>query len=92
MSDGFPTDDATLHMLIAACKINPDTGRTHLMDFLSMGKREKSRTLLQEGEGTCMADAPVYEVEFEEGYAPFSPNEVIRTLAEELLAVREGRG
>lgn len=85
---GFPTDDTTLTLLIAACEINPDTGRSHLMDFLDMGARVKSETLVEDGEGTWFGDAPVYIVEHEEGYEPFSPNEVIRTLARELMAAR----
>lgn len=89
MSDGFPTDAATLHMLAAACRINPDTGRTHLLDFLSMGERVGSSTLIGAGEGTWMGDAPVYGVEFEEGYEPFGPNDVILALVEEILRLRE---
>lgn len=81
----FPTDDATLHLLIGACQINPDTGRTHLLDFLDFGSIEKSRELVDEG--GC-GGFPVYHVEFEEGTAPFSPNQVIQTLAEELMEAR----
>lgn len=81
----FPTDETTLTLLIAACEINPDTGRTHLMDFLEMGARVKSETLVDGEEGESGA---VYFVEHEEGYEPFSPHHVIKTLACELLAVR----
>jgi hypothetical protein len=84
----FPTDAATLHMLIAACKINPDTGQTHLHDFLDMGSRVKTRTLIGGSEDVDDGDPPVYEVEYEEGFSPFSPHDVIRTLAEEVLRLR----
>ena len=41
----FPLDDATLVMLAEACRINPDTGRTHLTDFLEgiIPSRERTR-------------------------------------------------
>ena len=86
----FPTDEATLILLMAACEINPDTERTHLMDFLDMGTRIKAQTLIEEGDESLggMAGAPVYFVEHEEGYAPYSPNHVIRTLAQEVLDLR----
>lgn len=83
----FPTDETTLTLLIAACNINPDTGRTHLMDFLNFGSIVKSEELL-EGPDPMGGDVPTYFVEFEEGTSPFSPNQVIRTLAEELLEIR----
>jgi uncharacterized protein YehS (DUF1456 family) len=79
----FPTDDATLVMLIAACEINPDTGQTHLHQFLDMGTREKSRTQIDD-----MGGIPVFDVEYEEGYEPFSEHQVIRTLAGEILEMR----
>jgi hypothetical protein len=85
----FPTDETTLTLLIAACNINPDTGRTHLMDFLDMGARVKSETLIEEG---GPFGCPVYEVEYEEGYEPFSEQQVIQTLAQELLACRSVGG
>jgi hypothetical protein len=85
VAENFPTDEVTLTLLIAACEINPDTGRTHLMDFLGMGTRVKSDTLTEE-DGPC--GYPVYEREYEEGYAPFSEHQVIATLARELLAAR----
>jgi hypothetical protein len=78
----FPTDEVTLTLLISACEINPDTGQTHLHDFLSMGSRVKSV------EQTQWSDPPVFEVEHEEGFAPFSPQQVIATLAQELLDER----
>lgn len=84
---GFPLDDATLVMLASACEINPDTGRTHLLDFLAMGERVKSVTDITheigDGEG-----APVYFVEHEEGYAPFSPHDVIAALVAEVQRLR----
>ena len=79
----FPTDVTTLTLLIAACKINPDTGQTHLQDFLSMGARVKSETLLSEAD-----PIPTYLIEHEPGCAPFSEHHVIQTLAEELLELR----
>ena len=83
MSD-FPTDDATLVMLIAACEINEDTGRTHLHDFLDMGTRIKSSELISAEDDFV----PVYDVEYEKGYEPFSEHQVIATLARELMACR----
>ncbi len=84
----FPLDSATLVMLRAACQINPDTGQTHLHDFLDMGSRVKSQTLIEDGDGETMATAPVYEVEFEEGFAPFSEHHAIRALVGEILRLR----
>jgi hypothetical protein len=84
-TQAFPLDSATLLLLRAACEINPDTGRTHLHDFLSMGERVKSATLL-DAEGPF--GHPIYEVEFEDGYAPFSEHSVISTLATEVLRLR----
>lgn len=89
MSHDFPTDEMTLRMLIAACEINPDTGRTHLGDFLDMGTRRQSQELVGGSEDPEDGDAPVYMVEYEEGYAPFSAQHVIRTLAQEILDMRE---
>lgn len=78
----FPTDETTLTLLVAACEINPDTGQTHLHDFLDMGTRVKSVTQIE------WSEPPVFEVEHEEGFAPFSPQHVIITLARELLELR----
>jgi hypothetical protein len=84
---GFPLDDATLMMLRAACEINPDTGRTHLHDFLSMGERVKSMT--DETPEDWDDHAPrVYFVEHEEGYEPFSEHQAIRALVDEVLRLR----
>jgi hypothetical protein len=88
--DEFPVDNTTLALLEAACNINPDTGRTHLMDFLSMGEEVKSRTLLmEEGDLGLGIVAPVYEVEFEEGREPWSVNSVILALVAEVRRLRE---
>jgi hypothetical protein len=86
----FPTDDATLVMLIAACEINPDTGRTHLFDFLDMGSVIKSvEDITEETFGEDDEEgARVYFVEHEDGREPFSPHDVIRTLAQTILNMR----
>lgn len=82
MSDGFPLDATTLVMLSAACELNPDSGRTHLMDFLHMGSRVRDKKLVDD------AGTPVYEIEYEEGHEPFSESEVIRTLVAEIQRLR----
>lgn len=89
MAERFPTDETTLRLLIAACEINPDTGQTHLQDFLEMGSRVKSETLVGETE-TPFADGavPIYDVEYEEGYAPFSEHQALINLAEDLIEAR----
>lgn len=89
----FPLDDATLVMLRSACEINPDTGRTHLHDFLDMGSRVKSREdITAETFGEIEADDQetprVYFVEHEEGYEPFSEHDAIRALVDEVLRLR----
>ena len=86
----FPLDDATLVMLRSACQINPDNEQTNLHAFLDMGAREKSRTLIADGEENDegFAGAPVYEVEYEEGYEPFSEHEVIVALVDEVFRLR----
>lgn len=84
----FPTDEMTLRFLIEACELNPDTGQTHLQDFLHMGTRVKSEMLIEDGEGLTPFDAPVYMVEFEEGAAPWSEQSVIQALAGEILRLR----
>lgn len=86
MSD-FPVDDTTLLLLDAACQINPDNGQTNLMAFLDMGSRETSRTLENE-EDVEDGDIPVYFVEHEVGYEPYSPHDVIRALIAEVLRLR----
>lgn len=78
----FPTDEMTLRLLIEACDINADTGRSHLQDFLQMGTRVKSRTQLDYGY------PPVYEVEYEKGAGPWSEQLVIQALATEILRLR----
>lgn len=83
----FPTDDATLVMLRAACDINPDSGRSHLNDFLDMGSQIKSET--DQGIIDSFAGPmPLVEVEYEEGKAPHSPQGVIMTLVDELMDLR----
>lgn len=84
MSADFPTDETTLTLLIAACRINPDTEQTHLHDFLDMGARVKSSDLISDEDDPV----PVYMVEHEPGYEPFSETQVIITLAEEILRMR----
>ena len=86
MSD-FPLDDATLIMLAASCDINEDTGRTHLGDFLAMGERVKTSTL-ENPDDVEDGGIPVYFVEHEEGYAPFSPHDAIKALVGEVLRLR----
>lgn len=76
---GFPVDDTTLALLRGAIAINPDTGHSHLHDFLRMGERIKSRT--DEGDGVEL-------VEFEEGHAPWHPDEVIIALIDEVDSLR----
>jgi hypothetical protein len=82
----FPTDETTLTLLMAACRINPDSGQTELHSFLDMGTRIKSTEDISyrfEGEG-----APVFMVEYEPGYAPWSETQVIIALSEEILRLR----
>lgn len=87
----IPLDDATLVILRSACEINPDNEQTNLHAFLDMGAREKSRSLIAEGDEDAQgfAGAPVYEVEFEEGYEPFSEHDVIVALIDEVFRLRE---
>lgn len=82
----FPLDDATLVMLRAACQINPDSGHTELLSFLDMGARVKSVTDITD---ECDAGAPVYLVEHEEGFEPWSPEGVIPALVDEIFRLRE---
>lgn len=84
----FPLDDATLIMLAASCEINEETGRTHLHDFLDMGARVKSSTDITERVFGEEGGLPVYEVEFEDGFAPWSPHDAIRALVTEVLRLR----
>lgn len=79
----YPTDEMSLRLLIEACTINDETGQTHLQDFLLMGTVEKSRTDITEDDGPR-----IYEVEYEPGKEPHSPQTVIVSLAEELLRLR----
>jgi hypothetical protein len=84
----FPLDSATLVMLAASCEINPDTEQTHLHDFLDMGTRIKSQTDITAQVFGEEGGTPVFEVEYEEGYEPFSPQHVIRELVAEILRLR----
>jgi hypothetical protein len=78
----------SLRMLISACRINPDTGRSHLMQFLEMGAKVKSEEDITE-ETFGDTDAPrVMFVEYEEGHAPYSEHHVIEVLANEILTMR----
>lgn len=78
----FPTDETTLTLLEAACKMNPDSGQTHLQDFLNMGSRVKEETQIE------WSDPPVYLIEYEEGYRPWSEHEVIVALIAEIRRFR----
>ena len=84
----YPTDELSLALLAEACRINPDTGQTHLGDFLDMGTRVKSQTLLSDPYDD---GAPVYEVEYEDGHAPHSPHTVIVSLIEEIERLRASK-
>ena len=88
MEAEFPLDDVTLTLLAEACRINPDTGQTHLQDFLSMGAREKEITNISDEfpEG----GAPVYLVEYDLGFEPWSEQGVILALIAEIQRLRRG--
>lgn len=92
--EDFPVDDATLVMLAEACRVNEESGRSHLNDFLFMGSVEASRELLEEADEELagMAGAPVFLVEYEPGRAPFSPNGVILALIAEIQRLRSEGG
>lgn len=83
----FPVDDVTLVMLAASCRIAEGDESTRLHDFLSMGAREKTRTLLNE-EDVERGGIPVYEVEHEEGYEMFSECDAILALVAEVQRLR----
>jgi len=87
VADYFPVDDVTLVMLAASCLIAEGDDRTHLHDFLSMGAREKSRTLLNEDEVED-GGTPIYEVEHEEGYGIFTEHDAILALVAEVQRLR----
>jgi hypothetical protein len=93
----FPVDDLTLRLLAEACQINPDTGQTHLHDFLDMGTVVKAVTDETTGEthpdaATALQetpdDVPVFFVEYEEGYEPHSETGVILALIAEIQRLR----
>lgn len=73
----FPTDRTTLALLRFACMVNPDTGRSHLHDFLSMGSVERSRERI--------ADDVVF-VDYSR--PPWSEHEVILALVDEVERLR----
>lgn len=83
---GFPTDPATLVLLAAACRINPDNGQTNLLTFLDMGSRVKTQTLI---DGDPDEPGAVYVVEYEPGFEPWSPQSVILALIAEIERLRE---
>lgn len=97
MSD-FPLDDATLVLLDAACRINPDSGHTELGTFLEMGTRVARVTNEETGETYADmeaaqedvddGDVPVFFVEHEPGYEPYSPQHVICCLVAEIQRLR----
>jgi len=76
----FPLDDVTLELLAASVQMNPDTGQTHLHDFLRMGEQVESETPISDG---------VSEVVFKEGYEPWSEHDVILALVREVQRLRE---
>lgn len=87
----FPTDETTLTLLVAACEINPDTGQSHLLDFLDMGTRERSRTIVSDGVDED-EDGMIVHVEYEPGFEPYSPQQVIVALVDEVRRLREEVG
>ena len=91
----FPTDEITLRLLTEACRINEDTGRTHLDDFLHMGTRLKSAEeggvtygSVDEALADSLAETPLVYVEYEPGFEPHSPQTVIISLVEESQRLR----
>ena len=91
----FPTDDLTLGLLAESCRLNPDTGRSHLDDFLHMGTRVAtveeggvSYDTVDEALADSMQETPVLYVEYEPGFEPHSPHTVIISLIEEILRLR----
>jgi hypothetical protein len=97
----FPTDEMSLRGLIEACTGNDETGRTHLLEYLDMTARVKS--VKNEATGETFPDmdsaleassvydqdgAPIFFVEHEPGTEPHSPQTVIVSLAEALLALQ----
>ena len=77
----FPTDPATLQLLRAACQINDDTGRTHLLEFLAFGEEVVAREWIEED--VCV-------IEHAPGTEPFSPHAVIVDLVDEIERLRCG--
>lgn len=93
----FPTDEFSLALLEAACNVNPDSGHTELGRFLDLGTVVKSVTMngiVYDSVEEALADAedddaPILDVEHEEGSAPHSPHTVIISLIEEIRRLRE---
>ena len=86
----FPTDELSLSLLAEACRINEDTGRTHLQDFLHMGTRVRSvesggvtyGTVDEALEADMGDEPPILFVEHEPGFEPHSEHTVILSLIE----------
>lgn len=95
---GYPVDDMSLRLLAEACRINDDTGRTHLSDFLEMGAQVESVTNEATGvtyatiedalADTDQGDVPTFYVKHKEGWEPHSPQSVILALVAEIQRLR----
>ena len=94
---GFPVDDISLRLLAEACRINPDTGQTHLATYLDMAARIKSVTdettgetyaTLSEARDAAVDSVPTFLIEHEPGYEPHSPQSVILALIAEIERLR----
>lgn len=98
----FPTDEVSLTMLEAACRINPDSGHSELQRFLNMtGGDVVSVTMngiVYDSVDEALADVdenygpPILEVEREPGKEPHSEHTVIISLIEEIRRLRSERG
>ena len=75
----FSTDDASLAILRQACTCGED-GRSHLFDLLHFGTVEASREQLASN---------VVEVFYEPGREPWSVQQVIIALCDEIERLRE---
>ena len=73
----FPTDEVTLTMLREACRIQHD-GRSHLYDFLNMGARAAE----------TVHHVDYDEVVYEAGMAPWSVQQVVVALVNEIEVLR----
>ena len=94
---GYPVDDLNLRLLAEACRINEDTGQTHLGDFLEMGTRvasvrneETGETFatMEEAVEAADEDVPTFFVEYAPGHEPHSPQSVILSLVGEIERLR----